>query len=74
MAGENKTVTTHVESGCIFSVDVSNCYFSPRLSHEHMRVARQVSDGETSCKHVCRRGLFFSINREVLECFPSVFD
>jgi len=46
VAGENRTGTAHVESGCIFYVDVSNCYFSPRLSYEHMRVARQVSDGE----------------------------
>jgi tRNA (guanine37-N1)-methyltransferase len=33
VAGAIGTVTTHVESGCIFSVDVSSCYFSPRLSH-----------------------------------------
>lgn len=46
VAGENRTDTVHVESGCIFYVDVSNCYFSPRLSYEHMRVARQVIDGE----------------------------
>ena len=47
VAGEDKTVTRHVESKCIFYVDVSGCYFSPRLSYERMRVARQVSDGET---------------------------
>jgi tRNA (guanine37-N1)-methyltransferase len=46
VAGENKTVTTHVEFGCVFTVDVSMCYFSPRLSHERMRVARQVGKGE----------------------------
>jgi tRNA (guanine37-N1)-methyltransferase len=46
VAGENKTFTTHVESGCVFSVDVSKCYFSPRLSYEHMRVAKQVKNGE----------------------------
>jgi tRNA (guanine37-N1)-methyltransferase len=46
VAGENKTVTTHVEYGCILSVDVKKCYFSPRLSYERMRVARQVGDGE----------------------------
>lgn len=47
VAGEDKTVTNHVESGCLFSVDLSACYFSPRLSHERMRIAEQVSDGET---------------------------
>jgi tRNA (guanine37-N1)-methyltransferase len=46
VAGENKTVTTHVESGCVFSVDVSKCYFSPRLMHEHVRIARQVRERE----------------------------
>jgi len=46
VAGENKTVTLHKESGCLFSVDVEKCYFSPRLSFERMRVAKQVRDGE----------------------------
>ena len=46
LAGENETVTLHRESGCLFSVDVEKCYFSPRLSHERMRVARQVGEGE----------------------------
>ena len=46
LAGENKTVTVHAESGCKFLVDVKECYFSPRLSYEHMRVAEQVKKGE----------------------------
>ena len=47
LAGENKTITTHKESGCIFKVDVEKCYFSPRLSHEHFRVAKLVQSDET---------------------------
>ena len=47
IAGERKTVTTHVESGCSFSVDLDACYFSPRLSYERTRIAKQVKDGET---------------------------
>lgn len=43
LAGENETVTLHRESGCLFSVDVEKCYFSPRLSHERMRVARRLA-------------------------------
>ena len=39
LAGENKTSTTHKESGCFFKVDVEKCYFSPRLSYEHSRIA-----------------------------------
>jgi len=46
VAGENRTVTTHVESGCSFSVDVEQCYFSPRLSYERMRIAKQVRRNE----------------------------
>ena len=47
LAGENKTVTCHKESGCIFKVDVEKCYFSPRLSYEHSRIAKLVDQGET---------------------------
>jgi len=47
LAGENKTSTTHKESGCAFQVDVEKCYFSPRLSHEHSRIANLVKPGET---------------------------
>lgn len=46
VAGENRTATTHMESGCAFSVDVGECYFSPRLSHERMRIAKQVKANE----------------------------
>jgi tRNA (guanine37-N1)-methyltransferase len=46
IAGENKTVTLHKESGCLFHVDVKRCYFSPRLFYERMRIAKQVGDGE----------------------------
>jgi len=46
IAGEDKTVTVHIESGCLFSVDVEKCYFSPRLLYERMRIAKQVVPGE----------------------------
>lgn len=47
VAGENKTSTVHKEFGCSFSVDVAKCYFSPRLSHERMRIAKLVKPEET---------------------------
>jgi tRNA (guanine37-N1)-methyltransferase len=47
VAGENKTRTVHRESGCLFAVDVAETYFSPRLSHERMRIARLVAPSET---------------------------
>jgi tRNA (guanine37-N1)-methyltransferase len=47
IAGEHKTKTIHREFGCQYHVDIAKAYFSPRLSHEHERVADQVQDGET---------------------------
>jgi tRNA (guanine37-N1)-methyltransferase len=46
IAGEHKTSTIHREFGCSYQVDVAKAYFSPRLSHEHERVASQVQAGE----------------------------
>jgi len=46
VAGERKTETIHKESGCSFKVDLEKCYFSPRLSYERMRIARQVRPQE----------------------------
>ena len=47
VAGANKTSTVHRESGCFFAVDLEKCYFSPRLSHERMRIAKLVETKET---------------------------
>ena len=47
VAGINKTSTIHKEFGCLFAVDVEKCYFSPRLSHERMRIAKMVKSKET---------------------------
>jgi tRNA (guanine37-N1)-methyltransferase len=47
IAGEHKTQTVHREFGCQYHVDVAKAYFSPRLSHEHQRVASLVQTGET---------------------------
>ncbi len=46
VAGEPRTETLHRESGCIFKVDLAKVYFSPRLAHERMRIARLVREGE----------------------------
>ncbi|MGF3522736.1 MAG: class I SAM-dependent methyltransferase [Candidatus Bathyarchaeia archaeon] len=47
IAGEQKTQSLHKEHGCSYFVDVTKAYFSPRLSHEHNRVASLVQSGET---------------------------
>jgi tRNA (guanine37-N1)-methyltransferase len=46
IAGEHKTKTVHREFGCQYHVDIAKAYFSPRLSHEHIRVATLVQDNE----------------------------
>lgn len=46
VAGERRTETVHKEHGCAFKVDLAKCYFSPRLSYERMRIARQVQPSE----------------------------
>jgi tRNA (guanine37-N1)-methyltransferase len=47
IAGEPRTSTVHREYGCQYYVDLAKAYFSPRLSHEHDRVASLVQKGET---------------------------
>lgn len=47
IAGIEKTATIHKQYGCVYHVDLAKAYFSPRLSHEHSRVASQVKEGET---------------------------
>ncbi len=47
IAGEPNTETMHKEHGCQYYVDVAQAYFSPRLSHEHYRVASLAKEDET---------------------------
>lgn len=58
VAGENGTVTTHRERGCLFLVDVEKVYFSPRLSYERMRIAKQVGNGEVVLNMFAGAGCF----------------
>jgi len=46
LAGKSRTWTIHRESGCSFKVDIKKCYFSPRLSFEHTRIANLVGPEE----------------------------
>ena len=46
IAGENRTETVHREAGCVYKLDVTTAYFSPRLGTERMRIASQVKEGE----------------------------
>jgi tRNA (guanine37-N1)-methyltransferase len=46
IAGAGSTETVYREFGCLYHLDVATVYFNPRLSHERIRVASQVRDGE----------------------------
>ncbi len=46
VAGERRSETVHREHGCLCKVDIKECYFSPRLGHERLRIAQMVKDGE----------------------------
>jgi len=58
LAGENKTTTVHKESEYLFSVNVGECYFSPRLFYERMRIAKQVEKGEVIVNMFAGAGCF----------------
>jgi tRNA (guanine37-N1)-methyltransferase len=47
ISGSGSTETLHKEHGCTLHLDIAQVYFNPRLSHERMRVARQVRQQET---------------------------
>lgn len=58
LRGENKTSTVHREFGCLFSVDIAKCYFSPRLSNERHRIASAVKPREIVVNMFAGAGCF----------------
>ena len=46
LVGLKTKETLHRENNCVFSLDVEKCYFSPRLSHERLRISKQVKNNE----------------------------
>lgn len=58
LAGEKRTITTYREHRCVFKVDISKVFVTPRLSHEHLRVARLVEPGEVVINMFAGVGVF----------------
>lgn len=58
LAGEDRKTTFHRESGCVFSVDLEKCYFSPRLGNERLRISKLVKSGETVVNMFAGMGCF----------------
>lgn len=46
LAGDARSETIYREYGCLFKVDITKVFLTPRLSYEHMRVAKLVKEGE----------------------------
>ena len=46
LKGEKKTETLYRENGCRYLLDVTQVYFTPRLSTERMRITGQVKNGD----------------------------
>jgi len=47
IAGEKRKTTTYKENNVTMKLHVQDVYFSPRLSHERLRIAKQVKPGES---------------------------
>lgn len=58
LAGEERSETIYREHGCRFKVDITRVFVTPRLSYEHLRVARMVAPGETVVNMFAGAGLF----------------
>jgi len=58
LAGEKRTETVYREHGCEFLVDVSKVFVVPRLSGEHLRVAKLVEPWEVVFNMFAGAGLF----------------
>ncbi|BFH73638.1 methyltransferase [Sulfurisphaera javensis] len=46
LAGEKRSETIYKEHGCKYFLDITKVFFSSKLSYEHLRVAKQVRQGE----------------------------
>lgn len=58
LAGEDNSITIHKEHGIRFYLDLKAIYFSPRLSHEHERIANLVQKGENIYDMFCAMSPF----------------
>ncbi|MCE4603763.1 MAG: class I SAM-dependent methyltransferase family protein [Aeropyrum sp.] len=58
LAGERRTETVYREHGCEFKVDIARVFITPRLSFEHLRIARLVEPGEVVVNMFAGVGIF----------------
>jgi tRNA (guanine37-N1)-methyltransferase len=58
LAGEPRSWTIYREHGCSFKVDITKVFVTPRLGHEHLRVAKLVRGGEVVVNMFAGVGVF----------------
>ncbi|MFP3294550.1 MAG: class I SAM-dependent methyltransferase family protein [Caldisphaera sp.] len=58
LAGENRSETIYKEHDCMFKVDIKKVFITPRLSYEHLRIAKLVNEGERIINMFAGAGLF----------------
>lgn len=58
LAGEARSETVYKELGCLFKLDITRVYVSPRLNYEHRRIMMLVSEGEVIVNMFAGVGLF----------------
>lgn len=58
LAGEKRSETIYREHGCLFKLDITRTYISPRLNYEHARVSSLVKPGEVVINMFSGVGLF----------------
>jgi len=46
ISGIKTKETIYKENNCLFKLNVEKCYFSPRLGHERMRIAKKIKNNE----------------------------
>ena len=66
--------TLYQENGIRLRVDISKAYFSPRLASERLRIAKEVSDGETIVDMFAGTGPFSLLIGKNRECRIMAMD
>ncbi len=58
LAGEPRSETLYREHGCVFKLDITRVFATPRLSYERLRIAKLVSPGEVIVNMFAGAGLY----------------
>ncbi len=58
LAGEKRSETVYKEHGCLFKVDITKVFITPRLNYEHLRIASLVKPREVIVNMFAGAGLF----------------